>query len=142
MHFGSTTLKVSTHGKGVYDITSLVASALSTFEAGSGHLVCLCQHTTASLAMLGGVDERLKRDLVLFLEKLAPEDGDYSHNNTGDDDMPSHIKSVLTLPSVSATVLGGELYLGRYQGLFMLEHRTENQIRSVSISFLGTTRNF
>lgn len=140
MHFASITVEISTRGRGVYDIGSLVVSALSTFKAGSGHLVCLCQHTTASLAMLGGVDEQLKSDLGRFLEKLAPEGDDYLHNNTGADDMPSHIKSVLTLPSVSATVLDGELHMGRYQGLFLLEHRAEDQKRHLSLSFLGTKK--
>jgi len=131
-------IEISTSGKGIYDVTSFVHEFVSNAGADSGHLICLCEHTTASLTMLGGVDRELEHDLFAFFERLAPESDDYFHNNTGGDDMPSHIKAVLTLPSVAAAVLGGDLCMGPNQGFFLLEHRAEGQKRKISISFLGT----
>ena len=140
MEFFKTAFAIGTRGKGLYEFTQNVAEFLVETNARAGHLICTCQHTTASIALLGGVDDEMKGDLVAFFKRLAPEDGSYSHNNTGLDDMPSHLKAVLTLPGAALSVSEGDLMLGPNQGLFLFEHREEAQARQVSVSFVGLVR--
>lgn len=137
MEFFKTSIDIRTRGKGLYEFTEDVVDFLMQMNARAGHLICTCQHTTASIALLGGVDDEMKRDLVAFFRRLAPEDGSYSHNNTGLDDMPSHLKAALTLPAVALSVSGGDLMLGLNQGLFLFEHREGAQTREISVSFVG-----
>jgi len=140
MEFFKTSFGITTSGKGLYEFTHNVVDFLEQMKAKDGHLTCTCQHTTASIALLGGVDDEMKRDLVAFFKRLAPEDGSYSHHNTGLDDMPSHLKAVMTLPGVALSVSGGGLMLGPNQGLFLFEHREEAQTRAISVSFIGLAK--
>ena len=97
-----------------------------------------CRHTSASLVIAENADPSAARDLLAWLERLAP-DGDpaYTHTSEGPDDMPSHLRSALTRTSETVPILGGRLALGTWQGVFLLEHRIAPQTRRVLVHVSG-----
>lgn len=130
-------IRVSTQGRGLYEFTEMAAGWLREVDAGSGLLNALIHHTTASLVLLGGADRALRDDLVAFFDRLAPEGAGYSHDNVGADDMPSHIKAVLTGATLTVPVIDGALRLAPLQGLFLFEHRHPPQRRRIGLAFLA-----
>lgn len=132
-----TQIQVPTRGRGLYEFTDAATAWLREVDAGSGLLNALIHHTTASLVLLGGADRALRDDLVAFFDRLAPEGDGYSHANVGADDMPSHIKAVLTGAALTVPVIDGALRLGPLQGLFLFEHRHPPQQRRIGLAFLA-----
>jgi len=130
-------IRVPTQGRGLYEFTEMASAWLHEIDAGSGLLNALIRHTTASLVLLGGADQALRDDLVAFFDRLAPEGAGYSHANVGADDMPSHIKAVLTGATLTVPVIDGALRLGPLQGLFLFEHRHPPQQRQIGLAFLA-----
>ena len=128
-------LDVRTDGPGTYEITAAVANAV----AEAGVVVGLCNvfvhHTSASLIISENADPDVQRDLDAFLARLVPE-GDrlYVHTAEGPDDMPAHVKSVLTAATLTIPVTRGRLALGTWQGVFLWEHRRAPHRRSVTIT--------
>lgn len=97
------------------------------------------QHTSASLIIQENADPSAKRDLERWLERLVPEkDALYTHTSEGPDDMPSHIKAALTASSLGIPVLGGNLALGTWQGIYLWEHRSASQRRTVIVTVIGS----
>ena len=89
-------------------------------------------HTSASLTIQENADPNVRRDLMTTLEALAPEDAPYTHAEEGPDDMPSHIKAMLTEVSLSIPVMGGRMVLGTWQGVYLIEHRAAPHERNIA----------
>ena len=136
----SGTLRVATRGKGFTDITGEVARWLGAVEAGEGRFTCFIRHTSASLLIQENADPDVLRDLADALAGFAPEQAAYRHDSEGPDDMPAHIRTVLTGVSLSIPVLGGAMRLGIWQALYVAEHRSAPHTREVALHFIGSPR--
>ena len=131
-------LTVATKGRGTYDITRDVAGIVGASTAQNGLATVFIHHTSASLIICENADPSVRRDLETFAAKLVP-DGDrmFSHDAEGDDDMPAHIRTILTQTSIGVPIIKGKLALGTWQGLYLWEHRTSPHRRHVSVTILG-----
>jgi secondary thiamine-phosphate synthase enzyme len=130
-------LRVATRGKGFTEITEDLRRWLGGIAAEDGLLTVFVCHTSASLVIQENSDPNVRRDLMTALEDLAPEGSHYVHAEEGPDDMPSHIKSMLTEVSLSIPVRGGRMVLGTWQGVYLIEHRSAPHERYIALSFLG-----
>ena len=130
-------LTVPTRGKGFVDITAELARWLESLSAEDGLLTVFVRHTSASLTIQENADPNVRVDLLDALEALAPEGADYAHQEEGLDDMPSHIKAMLTAVSLGIPVKDGRMTLGTWQGVYLIEHRASPHERSVVLSFIG-----
>lgn len=136
--FRQETVTVRTEGRGTYDISDRVAG----FIAGGGVQTGLChvfiRHTSASLLLCENADPAVLRDLEAFLSRIAP-DGDplFTHTAEGPDDMPAHIRSILTQSALSVPVVQGRCALGTWQGVFVYEHRHAPHSRQVVLTLYG-----
>jgi secondary thiamine-phosphate synthase enzyme len=131
-------LKISTNGKGFYDITRQVRKWVGGEQIRSGLLTVFIQHTSASLTIQENADPDVRRDLAEFFERLVPEETPwFRHTTEGSDDMPSHIRSALTSTQISVPVRNGTMSLGTWQAIYVFEHRTEPQIRNVVLQLMG-----
>ncbi|MEO1136063.1 MAG: secondary thiamine-phosphate synthase enzyme YjbQ [Pseudomonadota bacterium] len=124
-------LEFKTNGRGPQNITDTVADALASMRMRSGILHLFIQHTSASLTIQENADPDVLHDLAAWLDRLAPEDGSYTHVAEGPDDMPAHLKSVLTCTSLSIPFADGKLLLGTWQGIYLLEHRRAPHRRKI-----------
>jgi secondary thiamine-phosphate synthase enzyme len=131
-------LRISTHGRGFYEITDTVSNWLSKKGFQNGLLTLHLRHTSASLLIQENADPDVRRDLETFFSRLAP-DGDpmFIHTAEGDDDMPAHIRTALTAVNLSIPVAKGRLTLGTWQGIYVWEHRRSPHSRAVTIHFVG-----
>jgi secondary thiamine-phosphate synthase enzyme len=126
---------IETSGRGSYEITASVAAVVEASGAGEGLCHVFVRHTSASLMLCENADPAVRRDLETFMADLAP-DGDprFVHTAEGPDDMPAHIRSVLTQSDLSVPVRRGRLALGSWQGIYLWEHRTHPHRRSVLVT--------
>jgi secondary thiamine-phosphate synthase enzyme len=130
---------VRTAGKGTYEITSQVARIVAESGIRTGLATVFVQHTSASLVIYENADPSARVDLHEFFERLVPEGADYFvHTAEGPDDMPSHLRMVLTRTSESVPVANGALQLGTWQGIFLFEHRSAPHSRHIVVSVLGS----
>jgi secondary thiamine-phosphate synthase enzyme len=134
------TLSVETRGEGFYEITREAATFVREFGAASGVLLLYLQHTSASLVIQENADRDVRADLTTALRRLAPEDAGWIHDVEGPDDMPAHVKAMLTGVSLHVPVADGALGLGTWQGIYVAEHRTTPHRRDVTLQFLGSRR--
>ena len=130
-------LTVSTKGKGTYEITSEIQGALDSSGIRDGIVTLFVQHTSCSVTMMENAAPAARRDVERFFEKLVPEDADYEHDEEGPDDMPSHIRMVLTRTSETIPIRAGKLQLGTWQGVFLFEHRRDSHRRRISLTIVG-----
>jgi len=130
-------LTVATRGKGFTEITGELARWLDSIAAEHGLLTVFVCHTSASLTVQENADPNVRVDLLAALEALAPEHPDYAHQEEGPDDMPSHIKTMLTSVSLGIPVKDGRMTLGTWQGVYVIEHRTSPHRRTIALSFIG-----
>lgn len=130
--------RVSTQGKGTYEITRLVHEILAQSGVQTGIATVFIQHTSASLVIYENADPSARVDLNAFFEQLVPENTPYFiHTEEGPDDMPSHLRMVLTRTSEVIPIARGALQLGTWQGIFLFEHRRAPHTRSVVVNILG-----
>ncbi len=130
--------EVRTHGKGTIEITDEVAAILRESDVQSGTVTVFIRHTSASLIISENADPSVQTDLKAYFERLVPEDSDYFvHTMEGPDDMPSHIRSLLTRTSEVVPVANGRMQLGTWQGIFVFEHRRAPHRRSVIVTVMG-----
>tara|TARA_Y100000588_G_C14248624_1_gene922508 strand:+ start:1798 stop:2205 length:408 start_codon:yes stop_codon:yes gene_type:complete len=120
-----------TNGQGLYEITKDVEKAVSSSTLSSGICNLFIQHTSASLIIQENASMDVQKDILNFFNKLAPEGSEYNHNTEGPDDMPAHLKSLLSDTSLSIPVKDNKLDLGTWQGVFLFEHRDGNFKRKV-----------
>lgn len=132
-------LEVRTHGPGFTNLTAEIRDWLTGAGAGDGLLTVFVRHTSASLTIQENADPDVVLDLTDVLARLAPETAPYRHTIEGPDDMPAHVKSMLTSTSLTIPVQGGRDVLGTWQGLYLIEHRTQPHCRQVALHYLGTT---
>lgn len=132
------TLTVPTRGEGFTDITREVASFLKETGGKSGSVNLFIRHTSASLTVQENADPDVLADLLTSLRRLAPADGGWRHTIEGPDDMPAHIKTMLTSVSLQLPVIGGALALGTWQAIYLIEHRTRPHSREVVMQFMGS----
>jgi len=131
-------LEVRTDGKGLYEITDDVQSKIDDFQVRNGTVTVFVQHTSCSIVIMENADPTARRDLEEFFDRLVPEDADYfTHDSEGSDDMPSHIRMVLTRTSETIPIVDGRLQLGTWQGIFLFEHRRRPHRRKVVITMMG-----
>lgn len=130
-------LVVTTNAQGFTNITAEVQRWLAAIGTRDGLLTLFVQHTSASLVIQENTDPDVLRDLTDALDHLAPQDRTYRHDLEGPDDMPAHIKAMLTSTSLSIPVLGGRATLGQWQAIYLAEHRTHPHQRQIVLHYLG-----
>ena len=131
-------LELRTKGKGLYEITDDVQAKVDTCDVRNGTVTVFVQHTSCSLVVMENADPTARRDLEAFFDRLVPEDADYfAHRSEGSDDMPSHIRMVLTRTSETIPIADGKMQLGTWQGIFLFEHRRAPHRRKISITIIG-----
>jgi secondary thiamine-phosphate synthase enzyme len=133
----SLTMAVRTSGPGFYRIDKEINRALAEIEARQGLLNVFAAHTSASLCVQENADPDVLSDLQDALSRLAPEHAGYRHNSEGPDDMPAHIKTLLTATSLALPVREGRLALGTWQAVYLIEHRAAGHHRRVELDFIG-----
>jgi secondary thiamine-phosphate synthase enzyme len=135
----SSLLTVQTSGRGFIDLTAEVAKFVKDAGASEGAATLFIRHTSASLTIQENADPSVLNDLMTALDRLAPEDAGWSHDTEGSDDMPAHIKTMLTATSLNVPVLRSELALGTWQAVYLIEHRVRPHRREIVLQFVGTT---
>jgi secondary thiamine-phosphate synthase enzyme len=134
------TCSVETNGEGFTEITRDAREFVAQAGAGDGTLLAFVRHTSASLTIQENADPDVRVDLVTALRRLAPADAGWVHDTEGPDDMPAHVKAMLTGVSLHVPVVRGELALGTWQGLYLIEHRTRPHRREVVLQFVGSRK--
>ena len=135
----SSILTVRTSGRGFVDLTAEIAKFVKDAGAREGAVTLFIRHTSASLTIQENADPTVLDDLLTALDRAAPENAGWSHDTEGPDDMPAHIKTMLTASSLHIPVLGGELALGTWQAIYLIEHRTRAHRREIVLQFAGAT---
>ena len=130
-------LSVQTTGEGFFEITREVARFLENIGARDGVMLLYMKHTSASLVIQENADADVRTDLVTALARLAPANAGWVHEVEGPDDMPAHIKSMLNGVCLHVPVIGGEMALGTWQGIYVAEHRARPHRRETVLQFMG-----
>ena len=133
----SSRLTVQTPGRSFLDLTPEVAGFVRDAGAIEGALTLFIRHTSASLTIQENADPTVLLDLTTALDRLAPEHAGWRHDTEGPDDMPAHIKTMLTATSLQIPVLDGDLALGTWQGIYLIEHRARPHRREIVLQFAG-----
>ena len=137
MRQASRSIAVVTGARGFTDITDQVAGFVREQSIETGLLTVFCRHTSASLLIQENADPDVLRDLEAFFRKLVPEGDHYRHDDEGPDDMPGHIRSVLTQSSLSIPVMNGRPVLGTWQAIYLYEHRARSHRREIVLHLIG-----
>ena len=135
----SSLLTIQTSGRGFLDITAEIARFARDAGAVEGQVTLFIRHTSASLTIQENADPSVLKDLTTALDRLAPENAGWSHDTEGPDDMPAHIKTMLTATSLQVPVMKSRLMLGTWQGIYLIEHRRQAHRREVVVQFVGAT---
>lgn len=136
----SAELAVDTPGEGFIEITRDAAAFIAGAEAQEGALFLYLRHTSASLVIQENADPDVQRDLTTALRLIAPDDAGWIHTAEGPDDMPAHVKTMLTGISLHIPVIGARMALGTWQGIYLVEHRSRPHRRTVLLQFVGCGR--
>jgi len=132
------TIRIQTRGKGTYEVTDQVAAIVRNAKVGAGLATVFIRHTSASLVIYENADRSARVDLEAFFDRLVPEDAPYfTHVLEGPDDMPSHLRMVLTRTSETIPIVAGHLALGTWQGIFIFEHRSSSHHRELMVTVIG-----
>ena len=131
-------LTFNTSGKGMYEITNRIIEWVKINKVDQGQLNLFIKHTSASITIMENASPDVLDDINQFFLKLVPEDSSlYSHGYEGDDDMPAHIKYMLTQTSLTIPIKNKQLILGTWQGVYLFEHRYNAHSREITLSFIG-----
>ena len=131
-------LSIKTNDNKLIKITEKILNFTDRSRISNGILNISILHTSASLIVQENADEDVQRDILNFYDKLVPMDKDlYIHNTEGKDDMPAHIKSSLTNSNLTLSIKNNKLILGTWQGIYLFEHRIEQQLRKVFLHIIG-----
>jgi secondary thiamine-phosphate synthase enzyme len=131
-------LTIQTPGAGFVDLTAEVAKFANDAGAREGAVTLFIRHTSASLTVQENADPSVLDDLMTALDRLAPEDAGWTHDTEGPDDMPAHVKTMLTASSLHIPILKGELALGTWQAIYLIEHRRRPHRRELVLQFIGS----
>ena len=132
------TIKVHTRGRSFEALTDRVTQIVNASGIAEGLCNIFVQHTSASLLISENADPAVRRDLERFMQRIAPDGSPhYEHDAEGPDDMPAHIRSVLTSTSISIPIAQGRLQLGTWQGIYLWEHRHARHTREVLVTIVG-----
>ena len=138
LKYGQGEIKINTSGQKMYEITDDVNAWIKKEEISGGQLTIFIKHTSASLCIQENASRNVLEDIDNFLKKLVPENPTlYRHNIEGKDDMPAHIKSMLTQTSLTVPVRDKKMNLGTWQGIFLLEHRINSLQRKINLTLIG-----
>jgi secondary thiamine-phosphate synthase enzyme len=135
----SSRLTVQSSGRGFVDLTAEIAGFVRDAGAIEGTVTLFIRHTSASLTIQENADPSVLKDLTTVLDRLAPEGAGWRHDTEGPDDMPAHVKTMLTATSLQIPVLDGELALGTWQAVYLIEHRARPHRREIVLQFAGKT---
>ena len=131
-------MSIETHGKGLTEITRPILEWVAEQGIETGLLTVWCRHTSASLTVQENADPTVRQDIARFFERLVPEDAQaYIHDDEGPDDMPAHLRTMLTDTQLSIPVADGRPVLGTWQGLYLFEHRRRPHRRELVLHLLG-----
>ena len=131
-------LEVRTKGKGTYEITDDIQTKIDQSGLSNGIVTVFVRHTSCSVTLMENADPTARRDLEAFFNRIVPEDADYfTHGSEGSDDMPSHIRMVLTRTSETIPIVDGKIQFGTWQGIFLFEHRRAPHRRKIWITIIG-----
>lgn len=135
------TLSIASRGRGTWEITREVAAVVRESGVATGLCHVFCHHTSASLILCENADPTVRRDLEAFMARLVP-DGDrlFEHTDEGADDMPAHVRTILTDADLTLPVTGGALALGTWQGIYLWEHRRHGTSRRITVTVQGESR--
>ena len=132
------TIEIETPRQGLLDITAEVTRWVAAQAMAEGLLTLFCRHTSASLLVQENAAPAARADLEAYFARLAPEDPDaYAHDDEGPDDMPAHLRAALTQVQLSVPLIGGQLALGTWQGIYLFEHRRRPHRRTLALHLLG-----
>lgn len=137
MRQSATELLIATPGRGLHEITGEVVRWTAEQGMATGVLTVFCRHTSASLTIQENAAPEVRGDIVRWLARIAPENDGYAHDDEGPDDMPAHLKSMLTGVSLSVPLIGGRLALGTWQGIYLCEHRSAAHRRQIALHLIG-----
>jgi len=138
MRQASTELSIETPGRSLVEVTGEVTAWVRSTGMAQGLLTVFCRHTSASLLIQENADPDVRRDLIAWFDRLAPEsDTLYVHNDEGPDDMPAHLKTAVTQVQLSIPVAGGRPALGTWQGIYLFEHRRAPHRRKLALHLIG-----
>ncbi len=131
-------IHVQTEGRGTYELTRDVQDIVTATGVKAGLCHVFVHHTSASLMLCENADPDVRRDLETFMARIAPDgDPDFRHTAEGPDDMPAHVRSILTQPGLDIPVSGGQCDLGTWQGVYLWEHRHAPHRRSITVTVHG-----
>jgi secondary thiamine-phosphate synthase enzyme len=132
------TFGVTTRGRGFESLTDRVEAVVASARIATGLCNVFTQHTSASLLITENADSAVRRDLERFMQRVAPDgSADYEHDTEGPDDMPAHIRSVLTSATLTIPIASGQLQLGTWQGIYLWEHRHAGHRRDIIVTIMG-----
>jgi secondary thiamine-phosphate synthase enzyme len=132
-------LTIETSGRGFVDLTAEIAKFAGDAGAREGAVMLFIRHTSASLTIQENADPSVLDDLMTALDRLAPENAGWTHDSEGPDDMPAHVKSMLTASSLHIPILKGKPALGTWQAIYLIEHRRRPHRREIVLQFVGAT---
>ena len=131
-------LTLNTKPKSLVDITFDVSQHVRSSKILNGLCSLYIKHTSASLIIQENADPAVLKDIESFFSRITPEDESlYEHNSEGPDDMPAHIRSLLTNTSLSIPIINSKLVLGTWQGIYLYEHRNRGYVRKVIVNIMG-----
>lgn len=132
------TIEITTRHRGTVDVTSDIQRIVVDAGMTAGLASVFIHHTSASLTICENADPAVRRDLETFMSRVAPDgDPDYEHDAEGPDDMPAHVRSMLTGSELTIPVTAGRLALGTWQGIYVWEHRHRGHRRRLTVTVLG-----
>jgi len=133
-------MMIETSGTGFTDLTAEVVTFVREAGAREGAVTLFIRHTSASLTIQENADPSVLADLTTALARLAPENAGWTHDTEGPDDMPAHVKTMLTGASLQVPVLNGELALGTWQAIYLIEHRSRPHRREIVLQYIGDVK--
>ena len=130
-------LEIVVEGKGLYNITDIINQAISKHRISKGICTIFIKHTSASLIIQENADPNVLKDIENYYDKMVPENDNYLHSEEGPDDMPAHLKTLITNTNLTVSVVSNKLALGVWQGIYLCEWRKFGQTRSIIVHLLG-----
>lgn len=130
-------LQIQTHGQGLTMLNLGISNWILKTGIVTGLLTLWCKHTSASFIVQENADPDVRHDILRYLNDLVPENRSYLHNSEGKDDMPAHIKTILTQTHLSIPVVNRQMVLGMWQGIYLFEHRKHPHLREIALHLLG-----